>query len=327
MALKRSNLLGASLMTVGLALIVGCGGKPAATPSPAAANATATPSASASPGATSSPGSNGTPQGKSAEEKEYEKLKNQAESLTLGKGYAEAVPLLRECLKQKPDDSQVDFYLMLSLGNLEEEPSPESEAYTFAKKVVEKAPGTPMAERANDYINSAESEPEEPPPDLKVESIEGTPSGPPEFKKNTAYILATKITVYLTRVDALTLDVKKKLWYLEVRPDAIPAEDKLTLPKGASISVQKTDSYYFSKNAWKGGPTGRSNDSSKTVEHIFDKNYFCLLAIQVRVESGPSKGQRGWFCNQMDRYKGVDEDGNRVWGVKVAPRLVSKDKH
>ena len=335
MAVKTSKLWGASLVGLALSLLVGCGGKPpepGATPSTKAsgspvASASATPGTSSSPEATgtpdasSSPDPSATPQGKTAEEKDYEKFKAQAESLTLGKGYAEAVPLLRDCLKRKPDDAQVHFYLMLCLGNLEDEPSTESEAYAFAKKVQEHAPGTPMAERASDYINSAESEPEKQPPDLEAVPIEG--ARVVEAKKDTAYILAAPVTMYITRVDNLTPDVKKKLWFLEVIPDSVPAEEKLDLPKGTSISIQQQQAFYYSKNTWRGGQVGKMEVGAENGI-AFDKTWFIMSAFQIRVENGPNKGQRGWFNNQLDRYRGFDEDGKRVWGVKVAPRLVLK---
>ena len=325
--LNKSNAARLSIVGLGLILTMsyGCGSKPGSpTSSPSTSTATPTSSASVSgsPVAATTPDPAATAfvtrTPKSDDEKEYDSAKTKAKDLAFAKAYQEAVPLLRDCVKKRPDDWETQFILLLAVGSLEEEPTTKSEAYTIAKTILEKAPDSQFADRARDYVLSAESEPAEAKPDKDAEPLEGgeTPFQPPDV--HTAYTLMTPVTVFLSRTDALTPEVKKSLWYLEVKPEGVSADAKMTVPKGTSISVQLFKSYIFSKNSWRGGGSRSEREGEVNV----DKNSFNIQAFRITLEGGPNKGTRGWYVNQMDRYKGLDEDGNRVWGVKVGPRLV-----
>ena len=301
----RNGFVAAALMCA----LAGCGGQPAATPTatPTAAqtagtNTTVAETGTATPAAT--PTETGTP-----EDAEYKKLKKEAESLTLGKGYSEALPLLKKCLEMHPEDPQIHFYLMLANGNLEAEPDPKSEAYANAKKVLELAPNDPMAERAKDYIISAESE-AKPLKDNDSDSLYGK-TDPFKTDPRAMYTMPEAAIMLPTNLKRLTVDLKKKLWYLEVRPDAVT--EKLELPKGTKVSIAGQDEFDFSRNSWRGGP--------QAPPSRYDETWFYLIALNVRVEEGPNEGKIGWMTNQMERFAGYDEKANPTFTVKVGPRL------
>lgn len=284
------------------AVVCGCSGGPKPTPT---ASTTVTATVTASATVTATPTASQTP-----DDKAYLKRRDEAESLVLGKGYEKAIPLLDELLKEKPDDQVVKFYLMLSHGNMEEEPTPKSDAYTYAEQLTGDDVDPNYRERALNYIACANSEPGKPLPDLDIKSIEG--GGELQYAKDTAYALNRPIVVYESEVSSATPDVKMKVWFLEVSPDAVPT--KLELPKGTKVAVKNSQSFFVPKSCWRG--LGRDEQMT------FDENVFCISAVSVVVVDGPLKGKQGWFANQMDRFRGLDEKKVKVWGVKVAPKVI-----
>lgn len=277
---------------------------PAATGTETPGAETGTPEATASgtPGETAS----GTPTAEETLDPAYVKLKEEGVNLALGKGYADAVPALEKALEVKPDDPEVHFYLMLSQGNLEETPTPKSPAYTHAKKVLDLAPGSTMAERARDYILSAESEPKKPMKDLPADPI-----GPPHdwlVKQNAVYTM--EAPVYMIPDKKFGDDLSKELWYLELVPQSVT--EKVLVPKGTQFTIHSGLDYYYGKTSWKGG---------KPRPEEFDTNMYELNVFEIEIESGDMKGKRGWYVNQLDRFLGVDEKENPVFGVKIGPRL------
>ncbi len=272
--------------------------------------ATGTEMAAATPEATASgtPEETGTPTPGETVDPAYQKVKDEGINMAMAKGYAEAVPSLEKALELKPDDPEVHFYLMLSQGNLEETPGPKSEAYKHAKKVLELAPGSTMAERARDYILSAESEPAKPMKDLPADPI-----GPPrgwKVKNNAVYTLDAP--VFFLPDKKMNDQLQKELWYLELVPNSV--SEKVQLPKGTQYTVQEGFDYYYGKTSWRAG-------GAKPNPAEFDTNMYTVNAFEIEVENGPNKGKRGWFVNQMDRFLGVDEKEEAVFGVKIGPRL------
>jgi len=316
----------AAMLALGL-VVGGCsgGGTPSATPTTSvttaattsvettttpAATGEATPAGTATAEATPSgtPGetASGTPSAEETLDPAYVKLKEEGVNLALGKGYAEAVPPLEKALEVKPDDPEVHFYLMLSQGMLEETPTPKSPAYGHAKKVLDLAPGSSMAERARDYILSAESEPAKPQTDLPADPIGDHRTW--FIKQNAVYTMAAP--VYMIPDKLMSDDLQKELWYLELVPQSVT--DKVQVPKGTQYTVRSGQDFYYGKTSWRGG---------KLKAEEFDQNMYALTVFEIEIESGPMKGKKGWFVNQMDRFLGVDESEKPVWGVKLGPRL------
>ena len=126
------------------------------TPAPGTGTPEATASGTPSESPSDSPSGTPTP-GETPENAEFRKLKDEGVNMAMAKGYAEAVPSLEKALELKQDDPEVHFYLMLSQGNLEDSPMPKSPAYLHAKKVLELAPGSTMAEWASGSISIIES--------------------------------------------------------------------------------------------------------------------------------------------------------------------------
>ena len=286
-------------------LLVGCGHKaPVATPT-VAVSVTPTETVTPTP----------TPTAEPTEDPAYVKLRNDAKDLALGKDYQSALPILKKALEMRKDDPEVYFYLMLCQGNLEESPSTKSEAYTNAKKVLELGPTTDFAARAKDYIVSAESESKKPTKDLDDEmQIDG--GG--EYKLVTNGLYKTQVPTVLleSNLDSLSAETKKLLWWSQVQPDSVP--DKTPVPKGTKLSIKKYQNFFYSRNSWRGDER-RSRGSERPD---LDKNYFCITTLDVFIEDGPLKGKHGWLFNQMDRFRGVDKDGNNVWGVKTKPAVL-----
>lgn len=277
-----------------------------ATETPAATAETGTPEATAS--GTPAESASGTPTPGETLDPAFIKLKDEGQAMAMARGYADAVPTLEKALELKSDDPEVHFYLMLSQGHLEETPGPKSEAYKHAKKVLELAPGSTMADRARDYILSAESEPAKPMKDLAADPI-----GPPrgwKVKNNAVYTL--EAPVFFIPDKKMNDQLQKELWYVELVPNSVT--DKIQLPKGTQYTVQAGTDYYFGKTSWRGG-------NAKPNPAEFDTNMYEITAFEIEIENGPNKGRRGWFVNQMDRFLGVDEKEEPVFGVKVGPRL------
>lgn len=173
----------------------GCGSSPAPPPSPSPSKASPSKSPSPSPSASASPtpvpqytGPEHTPgdYGPVVRQSlsEYDVLKRKGVDLALGKGWDKALPLLSQAAEQNPDDAEVQFYLMLSKGNLEEGPSVHSEAYFHAKNVIDLAPDSTEATRALDYLAAAESEAllkGEAIPAMTVTVASGSPSPSPSL--------------------------------------------------------------------------------------------------------------------------------------------------
>jgi hypothetical protein len=268
-----------------------------------------------------------TPTPKTEEERAYDSAKAKAKDLTFSKSYQDAIPVLRDCIKKRPDDWECQFLLLLSIGCTEPEPSPKSEAYTIGKLILDKASTSPFAERAFDYVVSADSEPPKPLPDLEGETIPARGDGGSDLytmpDAQTAYTIEEPINLLLSNDIALTPDLKKTLWYLEVQPTRVPADSRKALKKGTSFAVQEWKHYFFSKNSWRGGGAKAERDISENP----DKNSYHLIAYRIQVQDGPNKGAKGWYVNQMDRFKALDENGKPVWGIKVAPRLLLEAKN
>jgi hypothetical protein len=296
-------LTACALATLSWATIGCSGSKPVATPS-------VTPTAVETPTATPTVEVSASPT-ETAAQKEYERKRADVEGLVLGRGFEKAIPLLRDLEKEQPEDPLVQFYLMLSLGSLEDEPGPKTEAFTVANILIEKPDVDPnLKMRAQDYVNCALSEPKKPLPDINVPAIEG--GGELKFAKDSAYDLSKPVTLLETDTNTLTADIKKDLWFMEVRPEAITT--KLALPKGTKVAVRDARAYFISKKCWK---TTTREDADQV-----DTNTFDIMAVFLVVVDGPLKGKQGWYVNQMDRFRGMDEDKKRVWGVKIAPRIV-----
>lgn len=300
------KMLAAGTVTTLSLFLCGCsGGSAPATPTPTATvSASPTDTPSIDPSASASAAAE-------AAKKEYESKRADVESLVLGRGFEKAIPQLRDLLKEQPDDALVQFYLMQSLGSMEEEPGPKTEAFEFATALAEKPDVDPnLKGRAQDYINCALSEPKKPLPDLNVPAIEG--GGDLKFAKDSAYDLSKPITLLETDINTMTGDLKKDLWVMEVRPEAIA--NKLVLPKGTKVAVRDAKAYFINKNCWKG-------PSREEAGH-HDTNTFDVMAVSLIVVDGPLKSKQGWYVNQLDRFRGIDENKKNVWGVKVAPRVI-----
>ena len=266
------------------------------------ASATATPDGTGTPDLSAT----GTPGAEETLDPAYVKLKEEGLNLALGKGYEEAIPHLNKALEVKPDDPEVHFYLMLSHGNVEDSPSPKSEAYPHAKKVLELAPGSSMAERARDYVLSAESEPKKPMPDLNADPIER----PGAWKVDSSVVYTLPTAVNLLPDRKWGDSTMKELWYLEVVPRSVA--EKIEIPKGTKVTLLDGKDYHFSKLSWRG---------AKLKDEDFDTDTFLLTVFEIEVDDGPKKGTKGWMVNQMDRFAGLTEKNVRVWGTKVGPRL------
>jgi hypothetical protein len=295
----------------GLSLIlVGCGHKqpaPVATPT---VSVTVTTTATATETVTPT----ATPSAEPTQDPAYVKLRDEAKDLALGKGYQDALPKLKSALEMRKDDPEVYFYMMICQGNLEESPSTKSEAYADAKKVLELGPTTDFAGRAKDYIIAAESEPKKPAKDLEDETpIEG--GGDYKLVPNGLYTTQAPTILLESDLDSLTPDLKKELWWSQVHPDAVPAA--VSVPKGTKVSIKKFQNFFYSKNTWRG-----DDRRDREAKIDFDANFFALTALDVFVADGPLKGKHGWMFSQMDRFRGVDKDGNNVWAVKTKPAVL-----
>jgi hypothetical protein len=308
-------------------LVVGCGAKtpPALPPTPTATvsvsvtqSPTPVPTVTVTTTATATPSNSSTPVAVGTPDEEYDKLSNQAVDMTLGKGYQDALPLLQKALTIRPDDPKIHFYMMICLGNLEDSPTPKSEAYAHAQKVIALAPTDPMADRARDYVAAAESEPKKPRPDLDVPPIEG--GGQYKLVDNGLYKTSLPGILLESNSDGLDPDLKKHLWWSLVHPATVP--DKIALPKGTKVSIHKLTNFFYSKNTWRGGEDLRPDAIHPPS---LDQNSFDMNALQIFVEEGPLKGKAGWMLNQLDRFKGVDSKNHSVWDAKFGP-VISIDR-
>lgn len=307
----------------GLAGCGGGGGDPAPSPSGTAA-ATATPGTDATPDATpATPVANGTPstavtpfeaETPSPEEVAYYRLKKKAEDLVLSRAYEEAIPILMEAAETKPQDGEVQFFLMLAHGNLEREPAPDSEAYKYAQKVLEMLPRSNEADKAASYIASAHSEPE----------VERTTVGSDtldlfrgQWKIEEGFIYRNQEECYMFTGAAKTLGVdgERRLWQMEVYPEGEP--EKVLVPANTPMVIINDTQYPYGKNSWRRPLPRKIGPGTE-----FDRTVYMVAAVYVEITAeGELAKKRGWIVNQMDRWIATRPGEKEPWGVWVENRL------
>ncbi len=297
-------------------LLTGCSGggdQPAGTPTsvqtPAASPTTV---ASASPNAALTPGAEISPLGGKPltdEEKEYLNKLQRAKDLALARNYEKAIPLLDELHKQKPDDLNVAFYLMLSHGSTEKAPSKTSKAFEYAQKVMEGSPDSREGERARSYINSANFSL---PPTFKY-GKETIGSGGGWVLNDTATYKATTDMPFHSAISGrLAPSDQAVLWETEASPATTTSAEKL--PKGTEVKVLSTKNFLYGLTSWR----KPLKDNLKE----YDNTIFDVAAMYVEVTGdGALKGKKGWIVNQVDRWLAVKSEGEDEWGVWVPNRL------
>lgn len=333
---------------LGLALSMGCGSNPEPPkPKPSKPPASASPSASPSPSSTPTPEVDYTPgdNGPSVRQSlsEYDVLKRKGMDLTLGKAYEKAIPLLADAAEQNPDDAEVQFYLLLAKGNLEERPSVRSESYMHARNVIELAPKSNEASRAMDYIAAAESEAKltgevipalpdavstSPSPSKSASpSPSGSPASKEPYPPTKEPVLEEKeifvvkpgqqvqlpeaIRSFESMTAQLGPDLQKRIWQAEVYPKAVEVRE---LPKGLKVKLQGSEIYVYNIASWK-GPITYQMDSVKR-EIVYDANTYRVGAVQLLLELKDGSEAKVWFVNHLER---MQPDGN--WKVLIGNRL------
>ncbi len=339
---------------------VGCGSTPSPPPRPSPSKASPSKSPSPSPSASASPtpvpqytGPEHTPgdYGPVVRQSlsEYDVLKRKGVDLALGKGWEKAIPLLSQAAEQNPDDAEVQFYLMLSKGNLEEGPSVHSEAYFHAKNVIDLTPGSTEASRALDYLAAAESEAllkGEAIPAMTVAVASGSPSPSPlpsaskspskspaagtgksPYAPTREPALADKEIFVVTpgqavqlpeairsqdsMINQLSEQIQKRIWQTEVYPKA--AQSVRELPKGAKVKLQDAQTFYYNIASWR-GPVVYAEDTNRNI--VYDGNTYRVGAVHLVVTEPDGREVRTWMVNHLER---MQPDG--TWKVLIGNRL------
>ncbi|MCA9791886.1 MAG: tetratricopeptide repeat protein [Candidatus Eremiobacteraeota bacterium] len=250
-----------------------------------------------------------TPEGPSPEEIAFHKLFTKAEDLVYARNYEEAKPVLEEIIKQKPDDVEAHFLMLLTLGNEEPEPSTDSEAFKYAARVVELAPKSPHADKARSYIASAHAKTLESRSEVGAETLDKTRGW--EIEKGAAYDLKEDTRMFTGAADNLIKSGERRLWEMEVYPEG--EEESVLLPKGTKVQILGQSEFLYSKTAWRGPIPKNRKD--------YDSNMFNVSAFYVAVVSdGDLSGKQGWIINQMDRWITDDPEDKHPWGVWIYNR-------
>jgi len=307
--ITKPQMLAASYALTACLFASGCTGDPSPDPTPTA-TATATPNATPTVKASETPAPNYSPLGgkpATEAEKEYHNLQVKAKEMVLSRAYEDAIPLLEQAHEQQPDDFENAFYLLLSYGSLELVPSKGSAAYPYAKQVIELAPNSNEAERANAYLIGAEFEV---PEDFKYGDKTIAAFGGFVFDPETPYKLTTDAPLH-TEVNArLNPSGKTALWEAEVAPEMCP--NTVLLEKGTEVAILSESHFFHSLTSWR-KPLPPKPDK-------FDDTMFEIDAFYVEVVSdGDNKGKKGWLVNQVDRY--LDETAVDPFGVWIPNRL------
>lgn len=306
------------LTSVALTGCSGGGDAPAsATPLPSVSTtppATATP---AVPSPTATPGPEaGTPNpqisplgGKPAteEEKEYYRLQTRAKDFVLARDYEKAIPLLEQAAKQRPNDVENAFYLLLSHGSLEVIPSKGSAAYPYAKKVVELAPNTNEASRARSYLVGAELSI---PKGFKYGDQTFHSLGEFQFEPETAYKLVADTPLHTELAARISPDGQKTLWETEVAPKM--SGGTVLLKKGTEVQILSESHYFHSLTSWR---KPLPKEPTEYDDSIFEVHGFYVEVVSA----GDNKGKKGWIINQVDRF--IDKPGDDPFGVWISNRL------
>jgi hypothetical protein len=303
---SKIGLLGCGL-AAGL-MLAGCSGDedPAASPT---VSASPTVEVAATP-PPNTPDPNISPLGgkpATEEEKQYYRLQKKAEDMVLSRAYEEAIPLLEQAYEQRPKDMENSFYLLLSHGSLELVPSKGSAAYPYAKTVVELAPNTSEAQRANAYLIAAEFEV---PKDFKYGKKTFYGWGGFVFEEGKAYKLAVESPLHTDIGPRLTKQDKALLWETEVAPKMTP--DTLKLSKGTEVQLLSQAHYFHSLTSWR---KPLPEDPQEFDDTIFEVNAFYVEVVS----EGDNKGKKGWIVNQIDRY--LNPDAEDPFGVWIPDRL------
>ena len=247
----------------------------------------------------------------SPEEVAYYNLKKKAEDLVLAKSYEEALPVLQEALETNADDHDIHFLLLLTHGNLEVEPTVDSEAYKHAKRVIEIKATANEAQRARSYIASAHSEPEVPRTEVGSDTIPKAWA----VEEGAAYELTVPCSLLLGEKQSLGVKGKRRLWEMEVYPEG--EDNKIDLPAKTQMVILAKENFLYSKLSWRG--------RTPTERKLFDSTMYNLGAFFVEVTGdGEFKGKKGWIVNQMDRF--ISDDPESPWGVWTPNRLLVPKK-
>ncbi|MGE0488801.1 MAG: hypothetical protein AB7S38_06270 [Vulcanimicrobiota bacterium] len=229
--------------------------------------------------------------------------------MVYARNYEEAKPVLEEILKQKPDDVEAHFLMLLTLGNEEAEPSTDSEAFKYAARVVELAPKSPHADKARSYIASAHAKTLESRSEVGAETLDKTRAW--EIEKGAAYDLKEDTRMFTGASQNLTKAGERRLWEMEVYPEG--EEESSLLPKGTKVQILSKTEFLYSKTAWRGPIPKNRKD--------YDSNIFNVAGFYVSVVSdGDLAGKEGWIINQMDRWITDDPEVKYPWGVWIYNR-------
>jgi hypothetical protein len=279
---------------------------------------------------------------------EYDVLKRKGVDLALAKGWEKALPLLSQAAEQNPDDAEIQFYLMLSKGNLEDGPSVHSEAYFHAKNVLDLAPDSTEATRALDYLAAAESEallkgeaipamtmtsgspsPSASPGASKSPSPSKSPSGTgkspyaptkePALADKEIFVVTPGQAVQLpeairsqdSMINQLSDQIQKRIWQTEVYPKA--AQPVREMPKGAKVRLQDAQTFYYNIASWR-GPVVYAEDDKRNI--VYDGNTYRVGAVHIVVTEPDGREVRSWMVNHLER---MQPDG--TWKVLIGNRL------
>lgn len=307
---KVRSIRVASLGLVFPLLLAGCGGDDP-DPSPTTSATPAATTKAPPPVATNTPDPHFSPLGgkpATEAEKKYDRAQKVAQDTQHSKKYEEAIPLFNELVKERPDDAENYFYLMLSHGWLEGRPTKDSEAYKNAKKVLELTPTGKHAKRATRYCIAAEFV--EPGDDFKYKINTRTAQEKFEHYPDETYKLAAETPLHADLKPALDKDGKATLWEAEISPGHYPKLEKL--PKGLMVKVLGEQAYFYSLNSWR-KPVRRA--PSKYNDKMFD---VAVFYIEV-VAEGEHKGKKGWVVHHMDRW--IDRLGEDPWAEWISNRV------
>ncbi len=240
------------------------------------------------------------------EEAEYYRQQKKAEDFALAGNYREAIPILEAAVEQMPEDPKNYFYLLLSYGGQEHSPTKDSEAFEAAEKVLELAPKSNFANKAQSYIAASKFSL----PDGFAYTVDTMKSmGPWVTDPDAVYALNADALFHPGLPPRLTPGQRALLWETEVEPER--TSTALPLKKGQMFHILTTQSFYYGLTSWLRPlppEPKRFNDTHFNVQ---------IFYIELAGE-GENAGKKGWIVNHVDHF--IDREGGDPWGVWISNR-------